>query len=265
MKAEKLQRGWTREETILAFELYCWIPRGKDTVSNPQIQALAAAINRSANSIKLKLQNFKSLDTNYTANGRKGLAHASALDKAIAADFFGSGQKLVFETAELKHKFGLSADYAPVKTNAEKPRNNFLENDCREGADIMRSQKARIGQTFFRRALLAAYDGKCCITGISLKPLLRASHIKPWAQASADEKVNPANGLLLNALFDAALDQGYISLGSDYRLILSHKLLEDEKSAAAFAPYKGRNISPPSRFRPASEFIQYHNDCVFLK
>lgn len=53
------RRNWTREETILAFELYCTIPAGKVTVQNEQIITLAHAINRTPSSVKLKLQNFK--------------------------------------------------------------------------------------------------------------------------------------------------------------------------------------------------------------
>ena len=52
-RLRNIQRNWTREETMLAFELYCTIPKGKDTIYNEQIIALAAAINRSVNSVKL--------------------------------------------------------------------------------------------------------------------------------------------------------------------------------------------------------------------
>ena len=61
---------YTREETMLVFELYCTLPKGQDSVNNPQVIALSKAIGRSANSVKLKLQNFKSCDPSYTKNGR---------------------------------------------------------------------------------------------------------------------------------------------------------------------------------------------------
>ena len=37
--------------------------------------------------------------------------------------------------------------------------------------------KTRIGQNFFRKAVLSAYDDRCCITGLSIPKLLVASHI----------------------------------------------------------------------------------------
>lgn len=252
--SSELRRAWTRGETILALELYYLLPPGADKSGNPQIQALAAVIGRTADSVKLKLQNFKSLDPNYTADGRTGLPGASKQDKALAAEFFGHWAKLLAKAEKYRQSYKLTEDYALLTGAAE----NFPD-----GADIIRSRKARIGQGFFRNAVLAAYDRRCCITGISLAPLLRASHIKPWAQANADEKLNPANGLLLNALFDAAFDQGYISLSADYRLLLSPQLRADTQTAAAFTPHEGKPIRLPSRFPPAAEFIKYHNDCVF--
>ena len=70
----------------------------------------------------------------------------------------------------------------------------------------------RVGQDFFRRAVLANYEETCCITGIADPRLLTASHIKPWGKDS-DNRHNPANGLLLSATLDRAFDRGLISSG----------------------------------------------------
>jgi len=80
-------KNWTKDETMLAFELYCLIPKGKDTITNPQIINLASAINRSVSSVKLKLQNFKSYDPSYTHDGRVGLSHGSKLDEQVCKAF----------------------------------------------------------------------------------------------------------------------------------------------------------------------------------
>ncbi len=45
------------------------------------------------------------------------------------------------------------------------------------------------------------------MTGISDTALLRASHIVPWAKCSDDaQRLDVHNGLLLSALWDAAID-----------------------------------------------------------
>jgi len=48
------------------------------------------------------------------------------------------------------------------------------------GKNKIVSSKNRVGQSFFRRAVLSAYNNKCCITGLSIPQLLVASHIVPW-------------------------------------------------------------------------------------
>ena len=72
--------------------------------------------------------------------------------------------------------------------------------------------QSRIGQGVFRKALLEKYDGRCIISGIDLPKLLVASHIKPWAVSSNDERLSVDNGLLLSATYDRLFDCGLITL-----------------------------------------------------
>jgi hypothetical protein len=77
-------------------------------------------------------------------------------------------------------------------------------------------QKTRSGQGPFRSALMARWEGRCPLTGIAEPGLLRASHIIPWNRCESDaERVNPENGLLLSALWDAAFDRGLVTFGDD--------------------------------------------------
>jgi len=257
MPLNETQKNWTREETMLAFELYCTIPKGKDTVHNPKIIALANAIGRTVNSVKLKLQNFKSCDPSYTADGRVGLANASALDREVCQEFLQSWDDLLIETENIKSRL-----HIPQLEGADVP---VIEKFV--GGEVVRTQKQRVGQAFFRQALLAAYNSKCCFTGIAIPELLRASHIKPWAKSNdLNEKANPQNGLLLNALHDVAFDKGYITINYDYKIILSQTLLRDnEANRKYFAPINGQKMLLPSRFLPEKQFIEYHNDVVFRR
>ena len=67
------KRLWTREEMILAFNLYLKLPFGKLHTRTPEIQELAQLINRSANSVALRLVNFASCDPQLQARGIKGM------------------------------------------------------------------------------------------------------------------------------------------------------------------------------------------------
>jgi AP2 domain/HNH endonuclease len=79
--------------------------------------------------------------------------------------------------------------------------------------------KSRIGQQRFRREVMEFFNNQCAITASKL--LLRASHIKPWALATDEDRLNPANGLALSPLYDAAFDAGLISFRDSGEIILS--------------------------------------------
>ena len=80
----------------------------------------------------------------------------------------------------------------------------------------------RVGQDIFRRGLLEYWDGRCAITGLDVPALLRASHIKPWADCDTDaERLDVYNGLLLAPHLDAAFDCGFITVAEDGTVLVS--------------------------------------------
>ena len=84
---------------------------------------------------------------------------------------------------------------------------------------------ARLGQGGFRNRLLFRWGNRCPLTGIGDAGLLRASHIVPWGKCrSEDERLDPENGLLLSALWDAAFDRGLVSFDDDGRALRMPKL-----------------------------------------
>lgn len=127
--------------------------------------------------------------------------------------------------------------------------------------------KQRVGQYFFRLAVLISYENRCCITGIAVNQLLVASHIKPWkCSNSKTERTNPCNGLCLNALHDKAFDQGLITIDKDYKIVVSPKLKKkkiDEMTNTWIVGFEGKKILLPHRFLPEQQFIEYHNDVIF--
>jgi putative restriction endonuclease len=85
----------------------------------------------------------------------------------------------------------------------------------------------RIGQDVFRKRLIDYWGGRCPITGIDQPELLRASHIKAWADCPTDaERLDVFNGLLLAAHLDAAFDAALITFADDGALIISARLTE---------------------------------------
>jgi putative restriction endonuclease len=132
----------------------------------------------------------------------------------------------------------------------------------KKGEDVVRETKERVNQQVFRRKILAIYRNECCITGLDIPQVNRASHIIGWAE---DEKyrLDPTNGLCLSATYDAAFDKHLISLDEDYRLILSPNLRDHYTKNIVqqyFHRLEGRKITLPSTFMPSQEHLEVHRE-----
>ena len=91
--------------------------------------------------------------------------------------------------------------------------------------EIERLVVQRVGQDLFRDGLLEYWDGRCAVTGLAVPELLRASHIKPWADCGTDaERLDVYNGLLLAPHLDAAFDRGFITFEGDGAMVVSPAL-----------------------------------------
>lgn len=251
------QKLWTREELILAINLYCKLPFGRLHRLNPEVINLANLIGRTPNSVAYKLVNFASLDPSLKLRGIKGASNTSKLDKVIWDEFFNHWDELTFESEEL---------LAKIENTTVEKLNHIPENELiKEGKTREQMIKARVNQSFFRSSILASYNNTCCITGINQPEFLIAGHIKPW---SLDEKnrLNPQNGIAINALHDKAFESGLITITTDYKVKVSSILLKQRKTKSIedyFHKYDNQEIILPSRFLPDVEFLKYHNDVRF--
>ena len=85
----------------------------------------------------------------------------------------------------------------------------------------------RVGQDLFRNGLLDYWEGRCAITRLAVPQLLRASHIRPWADCTADaDRLNVFNGFLRAAHLDAAFDSGFITVNDDGAILVAKSLDE---------------------------------------
>ncbi|MGM0582908.1 MAG: HNH endonuclease [Bacteroidota bacterium] len=255
---KKGQRLWTREELILAINLYCKLPFGRLHRLNPQVIHLSELIERTPSSVAYKLVNFASLDPSLKARGIKGASNTSKLDKSIWSEFYNNWEDLPYESEKLLAKI----ENKPI----EKVSNINIQ-DLPVGKTRERVVKVRVNQSFFRTSILASYNNTCCITGISQNELLIAGHIKPW---SKDEKnrLNPRNGIAINALHDKAFENGLITITPEYKIKISNVLLKQKKTETLdkyFLQYQDKEIVLPSRFLPDIEFLKYHNEFSFQK
>lgn len=253
--------NWTFNDTLLAMALYLRIGYGKIGSTNPEIIALSRLIHRSPNAVALKMANLADYDPEVRNRNRKGLSNGSKLDGQVWNKYYGRWEELAYKAAEIK----ASLAHQPIGYDIQQNQDFIIA----EGSSREQTVKARVGQDFFRKAVLNAYRHQCCITGIAHEGLLIASHIKPWVKSDDEtEKANPSNGLCLNPLHDKAFDKGLITVSKDYRIHISSQLkksMMDETTKSWLMSYEKSEIMLPEKYIPQPQFLEYHNDEIFQK
>jgi len=240
------QKLWTRDELILALNLYLKLPFGKLHSRTPEIIYLAEIIGRTANSVAMRLNNFASVDP----------YHKQV--EPIWSEFIYNKEELLFESEKILANIEnqtIENKFAEILSGTENLK----------GETKVREVKTRVNQNIFRQIVLANYNRQCAITGIDIPDLLVASHIIPWSQ-NEEERLNPENGICLSALYDRAFDKGLIGITEKYQIILSNEIKTKENKV--FYPFTFGNMNAitlqlPKKYLPKKEFLQFHMDTVF--
>lgn len=143
---------------------------------------------------------------------------------------------------ELLHTFEKHVAALPKKTEAE------------------RLVVQRVGQSLFRDGLLELWEGRCAVTGLAVPALLRASHIKPWADCDSDaERLDVYNGLLLAPHLDAAFDRGFITVQDDGAITVSAALDEEARAILCLEhPLRVHGVAEGHR-----SYLPWHRRRVF--
>jgi putative restriction endonuclease len=252
------RRLWTREELILALNLYLKLPFGKLHHGTPEIIHLAKIIDRTPNSIAMRLSNFASVDPFHQGRGIKGLTGGIKQVEPIWNEFINNKEELLFESEKIladHEKQSIETKFAEILSGTENLK----------GETKIREVKTRVNQNVFRQIVLANYNRKCAITGIDLPDLLVASHIIPWSKNEL-ERLNPENGICLSALYDRAYDKGLIGITEKYQILISTELKSMEKKEYypwIFGNLSSLSLNLPHKYLPRKEFLQFHLDTIF--
>lgn len=111
----------------------------------------------------------------------------------------------------------------------------------------------RQGQGAFRRAIVAAYGGRCAITGADVLNAVDAAHIMPYL---GTETNHPQNGLLLRADIHNLFDLGLITVDPDSMTVVIAPQLE----GTVYEELHGRRLNLPmeSELQPSVEALRIH-------
>ncbi len=254
------RRLWTREELILALNLYLKLPFGKLHSGTQEIIYLASLLNRTPSSIAMRLNNFASVDPYHQKRGVAGLSGGKTQVEPIWAEFIKNKNEFLFESESIlakRQNVTIEGKYADELKGIE-----FLK-----GEDKYRVVKTRVNQNVFRQIVLSNYSIKCAISGIDIPDLLLASHIMPWSK-NESERLNPENGICLSAFYDRAYDKGYIGINQSHEIMVSSFIQRKNKEpyfSKYFGHLSGRKIILPKKYYPRKEFLQFHMDVLFDK
>lgn len=258
-------KRWTRDELLIALNVYHKLTFGQLHARQPVIAAVAKKLGRGANSLAMKLSNFASLDPALQLRGIKGLTGASTMDRAIWQEFHADLNETVPASEQaLRNLFNVGEADAleVVPKEGVRVHHHVPPAETEKIATV----KLRRGQEYFRDAVLNNFGGRCAVTGLGVRGLLIASHILPW-RTHIEQRLNVRNGLCLSRLHDAAFDTGLITFDAKLRLVLSGHLtkeLSQRSVAENFGAYAGESIQyPDDAVIPDEAFLQHHRTVIF--
>lgn len=259
MTESKYGTSWSRDELVLALYLYCQIPFAKTKANNPEVIHLAEILRRTPSAVARKLGNFGAFDPLLAKNGISGLTHFSKADREIWNNFHHRWDLLVEESQQILSKLQV-------------PKVKYVSDETRiisqPGGTTQKQETVlvRLGQSFFRRAVLSSYDYSCCICGIDIPALLIGSHIIPWS-VNDQQRTDPENGLCLCALHDKAFDRGLVSVSENLNILVSSTVAKSrcDFTKTAITNFSGKKICLPNRFSPNYECLSWHVENVFQR
>lgn len=249
---------WSREELILALNLYLKLPFGKMHSRTPEIIHLANVIGRVPNAVAMRLSNFASVDPFHQQRGIGGLPGGRKQVEPIWNEFINNREDLLFESERIlaeKEHLKLEVKYADALKGTEHLKGEYK----------VREVKTRVNQNVFRQIVIANYSGRCAITGIDIPELLVASHILPWSK-NENERLNPENGICLSSLYDRAYDKGIIGITEKFEILLSKDLKRRTKEnyfERHFSFLADSKLLLPQKYYPKKDFLQFHMDTIF--
>ena len=261
--------NWTREQTLVALNMYCYTRYGRIHGRNPEIIRVAGLLGRTPNALALKMLNLASFDPRHLQRGVVSMGNASRLDEQVWQAFEADPDPIIRESEALMAQLLGAEPAAPAQDAVaeDSPAESAQAADAlQQGWETGRLTTVRGNQGTFRRLILSTYQDTCCMTGIDIPQLLIASHIKPWAHHPG-HRLDPRNGLCLNALHDRAFDRGLLTVDAGYTVRVSDRIRQaaDRSERARFlAECDGSRIQLPDRFAPHPDFLDHHHRHIFV-
>ena len=119
----------------------------------------------------------------------------------------------------------------------------------------------------FRKAIVQLYDHRCALCGIRMltpegHTVVEAAHIVPWAKSQDDK---PTNGLCLCRICHWSFDEGLMSVGKDYEVLVSKRIRSNRNIPGHIQPLMDRPIFKPDQehYWPGQDNLCIHRQKTF--
>jgi len=126
----------------------------------------------------------------------------------------------------------------------------------------------RVRDQGFRKAIVSLYEHRCALCGIRMltpdgHTVVEAAHIKPWSEGRDDR---PTNGLALCRLCHWSFDEGLMSVGDKYEVLVSRRVQIEQNLPGHILTLRDRHIFTPTedQYWPAQDNFDYHRKRKFM-
>lgn len=199
----------------------------------------------------MKVGNIGRLDPDLKERGITGLVHGAKMEEQIWEEFYGNPELLAYESEKI---------IAQLSNTSIENSTAIKVDDLPQGLERTVLIKQRVNQSFFRSAVMSAYNFRCCISGVNAPQLVDACHIVDWAE-DFNNRTNPKNGLCMNPFFHKAYDKFLLAITPDMSIKISDELHQNA-TERSFANYlkeiDGKTILTPDKFIPQRELLEIH-------
>jgi len=135
--------------------------------------------------------------------------------------------------------------------------------------DDENGQKKKVRDQGFRKAIVTLYEHRCALCGIRMltpegHTVVEAAHIKPWSESHDD---CPSNGMALCRLCHWSFDEGLMSVGRDYEVLVSKRVNLDQNFPGHMMTLSDRRIFRPDdhNFWPDQENLKWHREKTYCR
>jgi putative restriction endonuclease len=119
----------------------------------------------------------------------------------------------------------------------------------------------------FRKAIVVLYDHRCALCGVRIltpegHTVVEAAHIRSWSESHDDR---PTNGLALCRLCHWSFDEGLMSVGQAYEVLVSRRMRMDQNMPGHMLTLADRPIFKPAEQHhwPAQDNLIWHRKNSF--